>query len=530
VSTKVETLAPPVRVGVVDMGSNAIRIQVAEIRGTPPTIRSLEAQRAPVRLGRDVFLSGRVPEATIEAAIEVLQHFRDACDRHGVERVEAIATSAMRDARNQTEVLQRIRAETGVEIRVISGADEAFLLHAAVCSKVDLAKGRSVLVDLGGGSVEVSLVADGEILNSESYRLGALRVLHALEADFAEPSGESFLGLLEEYVRTVEGRIRDHLGKGAIDRYVATGGNIDSIADLLGKEGRTQLVGGVEACALDDLKELTGRLARLSYVERMETFGLRPDRADTILPAAVVYYRIGLAARASHVLVPRVGMRDGLLQEIALGHARQRQAVEHRDSVLSACREIGRRYRVDGDHAETVRRLAVRLFDQTADLHRLGAEERTLLEAAALLHDVGVFVNNAKHHKHSWYLIRESDIVGLGDEEREIVALCARYHRRAHPSPRHYGWGGLTAEDQQKVRKLSAILRVADGLDRSHQGKVADVEVAIDRKAVDLLPVLGADVESNLVLERLGFQDKSRLFQEVYGRRVQLGRPRKPSP
>ncbi len=522
-ATKPAGITATARFGVVDMGSNAIRVMIAEVGGSDRDVRIIESHRAPVRLGRDVFLTGQIPEASIEATVEVLTRFRESCDRHGVASIEAIATSAMRDAQNRNEVLERIRAATDIDVRVISGTDEAYYLLSAVRQGIAIETGRSLLVDLGGGSVEIDLVQDGQVVSSDSYGLGALRVLRALESDGVEPrGGASFLALLDEYIGAVEGRMRDHFGEISVDRYVATGGNIETIADVLAGEGKVVREEGVEVCRLADLEDLTRRLAVRSYAERMRDFQLRPDRADTILPAAVVYYRIGRAARAETVLVPRVGMREGVLHELATRHDQAALAAEHRDTLLAACRALGRRYHYDAEHAEIVRRIASSLFDQTTKLHGFRERERTLLEAAALLHDIGVFVNNARHHKHSWYLIRASDIVGLSEPERELVALIARYHRRSHPKPEHFGWGGLTAEERELVSRLAAILRLADSFDRGHQRKIDDVCVEVSDKALIVRPIRRPGIDSDLMLEKLGVAEKGRLFQLVFGRKVRL--------
>ncbi|MFO1053157.1 MAG: Ppx/GppA phosphatase family protein [Planctomycetota bacterium] len=511
------------RLGVVDVGSNALRTMIGEVApGERGSVRVVEAHREPVRLGRDVFLSGRIPEAKIGAVVEVMTRFAARCRELGVARIAAIATSAVRDARNQEELLARVREATGIGIDVISGSQEAYLLTAAVRSRVDIRSGRSILVDLGGGSVEVSLVESGEIVHSESYRLGALRVLHALEGTAATTPAKDFVELVDRYVRSVEDRIRDHFGGRNFDRYVATGGNIDSIADLLQREGRTRKIDSVEVCRLDDIRDLTARLADLGFEERCTRFELRPDRADTILQAAVVYYRLGRVAQVEEVLVPRVGMRDGLLQELVAETVRHSKHEEHRDSLLSTCRELGRRYHVDAQHAERVRRHAVTLFDATRTLHDGAPKDRSLLEAASLLHDIGVFVNNSGHHKHTWYLVRESDIPGIDSREREIVAQIARYHRRAHPSRRHTAFDALAPGDRERVRRLSALLRIADVLDRSHMGRIEAIEVALDERSLRIVPRLVGGPDQDISLERLGVPEKATLFTEVFDRRVVL--------
>ncbi|MGE0143596.1 MAG: HD domain-containing protein [Planctomycetota bacterium] len=524
-SSMPESVRSP-RLGVVDIGSNAMRTMVAEVAtGEGTGLRVIEAHREPVRLGRDVFLTGRIPEAKIVAVTEVVQRFARRCRELGVERIAAIATSAVRDARNREDLLERVAAVCGVTIEVISGSEEAYLLTQAVRSRVDLRQGRSILVDLGGGSVEVSLVEAGEIVHAESYRLGALRVLHALDGSAAAQASKSFVELVEEYVRALEDRFRDHFAGAAVSRFVATGGNIDSIADILDRELKTRVIDGVTACKLDDVRNLTARMAELSFDERCARFELRPDRADTILQAAVVYYRIGRVAGADEVLVPRVGMRDGLLQELLAETVRHSHGREHRESLLATCRALGRRYHADLPHAEHVREFANAIFDATMPLHGSPDSDRMLLEAAALLHDIGAFVSNSAHHKHTWYLVRESDIPGIDAQDKELVALIARYHRRAHPTRRHSHFDELTAADRDRVRRLAAILRVADALDRSHSAKVESISVRVDERSLRITPRLAEDRPRDLALERLGLADKAALFVEVFDREVVLLEP-----
>ena len=511
----------PQRLGVVDIGSNALRTMIAEIGpGEPGSLRIVEAHREPVRLGGDVFLTGRIPDDKIAAVVDVLTRFATRCSEGGVHRIAAIATSAVRDARNQDELLARVRTATGIEIEIINGSEEAYLLTAAVRSKVDLRIGRSFLLDLGGGSVEASLIEAGEIVHAESYRLGALRVLYALEGSASNRPARSFVELVEEYVRAIEDRIRDHFGGHPITRYVATGGNIESIADILEREGRTRSLDDVTACRLDDLRDLTTRLADLSFDERCSQYELRPDRADTILQAGVVYYRLGRVAGVDEVLVPRVGMRDGLLHELVAETVRNSKAGEHRESLVATCRALGRRFHANLEHAERVRAFAVTIFDATPALHSGTPRDRTALEAAALLHDIGVFISNGAHHKHTWYIVRESDIPGIDHNEREVVAQIARYHRRAHPTRRHAAFDALSADDRQRVRKLAAILRIADALDRSHSEKVASIDVTLDDRTLRITPRVTPDAPRDLALERLGMEEKSRLFTEVFDRGV----------
>ncbi len=223
--------------------------------------------------------------------------------------------------------------------------------------------------------------------------------------------------------------------------------------------------------------------------------------------------------------MPRVGIREGLLAEVVEGHLVSFAAEHHVDVVLSACRAMGRRFNFEADHAESVLHLSRRLFDQTKQLHGLDDRARALLEAAALLHDVGVAVNNDSHHKHSQYLIEASDLVGLSEEERHLVALVARYHRKSAPNREHPDFAALRRRDRSLVERLAAILRIADALDRQHAGVVRDVRIEVGDRRVELHPTLGRDPHSRLFLEERAIKQKSALFAGLFDREVRLITP-----
>lgn len=518
-------MADPQRIGIVDMGSNAIRFLVAE--ATAGAIAVLESHRLAVRLGHDVFHTGQIPETTLAEVVDACRRFRASCDRHGAQRVRAIATSAMRDARNRDLLVDRVRDAAGIEIEVISGTQEAYLLKLGVETKVDLRKGHSLLVDVGGGSVEVVHVEDGQVVGADSYRLGALRMLQALREREPDDGGEreDFVELLLRHLRSLDHRIADRFDTRRVDRYVAVGGNVESLADLAASKTPARRVDGVEAHALADLHAEVLALAGMPVADRIEKRGLKPDRADTIVPAGVVYTHLGELAGVDRVLVPRVGIKDGLLAECLQGHVDAFAAEDHVDVVLSSCRAMGRRFHFEAGHAETVCTLARQLFDQTRELHGLGGRARVLLEAAALLHDVGVGVNNDGHHKHSQYLIVASELVGLSDEERHIVGMLARYHRKAPPQREHEDFMQLRRKDRTLVERLTALLRLADALDRQHAAVVRGVSVKIREGSVELRPILGGGDRTRLTLEARAVEEKGEWFAQLFGRRPQLVAP-----
>ncbi len=514
-------MTDPARIGIVDMGSNAIRFLVAETTGG--AIGVIESHRLPVCLGRDVFQTGQIPDAALAETVDAFRRFRATCDRLGVRHMRAMATSAMRDARNRDLLIDRVRDASGIEIEVISGTQEAYLLKLGVETKVDLRQGRSLLVDVGGGSVELVLLEKGQVTSADSYRLGALRMLEAFRN--SETPGESFVELMQKHLKSLERRIVDRFETKRIDRYIAVGGNIESLTDLRnGRLGPRQKE-GIETCTIAEINQEVLDLAAMSLAERMEKRGLKPDRADTIVPAGIVYVRLGELAGVEGLLVPRVGIKEGLLAEVVQGHFETFAAEDHVDVVLSSCRAMGRRYHYESEHAETVLTLAQQIFDQTKELHGLGGRARVLLEASALLHDVGVAVNNDGHHKHSQYLIEASELVGLTDEERHLVALLARFHRKAPPTRDQEEFMALRRRDRTLLERLTAILRLADALDRQHAGVVDAVSVTIREGFVDLRPVLAGDPHTRLTLEARAVAEKGALFAQLFGRMPRLEVP-----
>ena len=503
------------RIAAIDVGTNAMRCLVAEV-GEDHEPRALEDVRTPVRLGSHVFLTGRIGVSAGNRALDAFRAFRAMIDKHEVAHVRAVATSAFREASDAEVLRDRIREETGIEVRVISGAEEAHLVRRAIGAVLDVSQGRTGAVDVGGGSVEVLVMKDGDVVRAESFDLGAVRLLEALPGD----GGTDFFSLLTEYVDAIQARVLTALGQEPLRFLAATGGSIVSLADLAGEAavGEPVLKEGVRVIPVAQLKKWVRKLAGVSFRERIEQFGLREDRADVILPAGVVYLKIAEIFGVDRVYVPGVGLKDGLVLDTIDELARRGALEERRRELRASVLGLGRRYQLDEPHALRVAELALSLFDQLGDLHALGEEERNLLEAAAILHDVGLYVSMAKHHKHSHYLISESDLVGLDRRQREIVANVARYHRKAHPTTKHPSFAALSHEDRTVVERLAAILRAADLLDREHRQNVREVKVRPGESGF----LLELDAEGDLLLERWAARRKFDLFENVFGAKLAL--------
>lgn len=499
----------PNRYAAIDVGSNAIRFLAAEFAGERH-YAVLEQIRVPVRLGHDVFVTGRLTSDAMQAAVEAFRSFSQKLNEHGVAAYRAVATSAVRESRNGKELIERA-AQVGITIEVINGGEEARLVHLAVRDRLRLGRRKWLIADLGGGSVEVSIVDDQGIHRSESYEMGSVRLLEELAVAGDAPG--QFRRRLEEYTATLRNSRILHAN---VTGFVATGGNIEALAKLA---AATPDTAGVAVLGLNDLRALIERLSRMSYNDRVSQLGLRTDRADVILPAAMVYERIAVLAGTDTIIVPNVGVKDGIVIDLRDRHASKgRRHDAHQRTVLSGALALGRRFHFDEPHARHVTRLAASLFDQLGQLHGLEADEKKLLMCAAMLHDIGVFISLKKHHKHSLYIINEAELPGLSQNETAMVANIARYHRKSAPSEHHEHFTRLAEEDREKVVKLSALLRLADALDREHLQRVERVEARhIDGKVV--LDVRG---RGDLLLERWALQKKAQLFEKTFGVDVKM--------
>ncbi|HEU4406571.1 MAG TPA: Ppx/GppA phosphatase family protein [Polyangiaceae bacterium] len=508
------------RFAAIDVGSNAMRLRIVEVeRPANPSAALIFGQgrevltlRLPVRLGREVFLTGALTAQAVSSAAEALRQFREAMDAAQVDQYRAVATSAVREAKNGALFVERARREAGIDVEVIEGVEEARLVQLAVRRRLGLDQKRAFLIDIGGGSTELTLLDRGETRASQSLPMGAVRLLEAfLEIDRAVDARHS--RLMAEYVERVLVELRPELAKSDPQVLVATGGNMETLAALCPHPS-------AEAPAIDlaAARELVARMTKMSTAERAAAYGLRTDRADTIVPAAHILLRVVKPFGHATALAPGVGVKEGILEELAERFFSVWSTGGEELAITHACEQLGRRYQYDEKHGATVARLSTQLFDDLAPHHGLGRRERLLLCASAILHDVGDFVRYEGHHKHSWYLIEHSDIMGITPAERSIVANVARYHRKSFPDPSHPNFRDLSREQRSTVRTLASILRLADALDREHLGKVSSARAAVAGGRLRLT----VEGEPDRELEEWTVARKAGLFRTVFDLDVEV--------
>ncbi len=491
-------------IAAIDAGSNGIRMATARV-GAEGQFQVIDVVRVPVRLGADAFAFGQITEPTMQSATEAFLRFRKTIGDLMVTRVRAVATSAMREARNSDVLIDRIARETGIVVEVISGEEESRLIHLAVGKVLDLSGKRAILVDIGGGSVEVTLSDDDNIVSSESYRMGTVRLLQKFAAEGRSRS--SFNKMVKEYAEATRRRLDREIGRQGVRLCIGTGGNIEEMGELAKRLYRRD---SARLISLKDLAALSEMLSGLTVVERIAKLNLRPDRADVIMPACVVLHSLAQTIGAREVLIPGIGLKDGVLWDIA---AQASPRPPRREQIWLSAMHLGEKYELDKDHGGAVSDLAAQIFDQSITLHGLGSEDRLVLEVAALLHDIGYFVNAIDHDRHGHYLLRNSFLFGLTERQQAVVANVVRYHRKTAPTLEHEHFKALQPRDRLLVNKLCALLRLADGIDTSHTGRVRRVTLngAKSRWALTL------EGNSDLTLEKWTLTKRRTMFQDIFG-------------
>jgi exopolyphosphatase/guanosine-5'-triphosphate,3'-diphosphate pyrophosphatase len=495
---------------------------VAEVQPGSP-YRVLEEASRGVLLGKDTFTHGRLGAATVEATLKVLEGFRRIMDTYGVVRYRAVATSAIREAGNRETFLDRVRLRTGIEMEVIDGTEENRLTYLAVSETLReheaLTTGDALLLEVGGGSADLSFLRKGQPIHSGTYALGSIRMRQNLASWHG--TQEQRVRLLRRHIHNVVEDIRREMPLREAKHFVTLGGDVrlaaDRIAELAPPRGRLAKTSanGPRALPREAFLAFCDETTAYDVEQVIERFRLPQAEAETLGPALLVNRELLLETSASEIVVPEASLRQGLLLDLARAEEGQ-GALDLSNQVLASAQALGEKYRFDAAHARNVAQLSVRLFDELKGEHGLSGRERLLLEVAALLHDIGNYVNLRAHHKHSQYILSVSDIFGMSRDDMEIVANVARYHRRATPQKSHLPYQALDSDTRVTVNKLAAILRLANALDADHLQKVKDVTV----KAEEGTLVIQVEGAGDLTMERLTAQSRGDFLTEVFGRRL----------
>jgi exopolyphosphatase / guanosine-5'-triphosphate,3'-diphosphate pyrophosphatase len=489
-------MSEPVHIAAIDAGSNAVRLSVARAYSALD-IEPLYSERYSLRLGESVFLRHRFSEDIFKKGVKAFRHFKEMMEEFGVTRYRAVATSASREARNRKAFIREIKRKSGIALEVISGNEESRLGREAALAALGPETPPRCIIDLGGGSLEINILRDHTVEQSAQLPVGTVRLMTTLNIPgLIRPAQAE---QVRRYVRALlESKLpsRPNLSENVT---VALGGSAETLAAIA--PGPREH--GVPTLQLSLLRERLPGILERSVRERMKSYGVRRDRADVMGIAAITFVSLGRYLNLRTLAVPSIGIREGLLQEIAREAFSRKEPHRYNAAlrqILVGTRSFARRLKYDQQHAEHVRELSILLFDQLQPVHHLTAQSRVLLEAGALLHDVGHMVSHRGHHKHGEYLALNGDVPGLEGRDRAIVAAIVRYHnRKSAPAGHHLAYSSLNSNDQRITRRLSAILRIAEGLDHSHRQRVTNLAASFRRGAVGIQISARGDAAEDLL-------------------------------
>ena len=506
------------RLAAVDIGTNSVHMIVVRVR-PDLSFEVVDREKAMVRLGAGG-LDGRAltPEA-MSAALQALSKFKRIAESHQVDEILAAATSATREARNGGEFLARLEHETGIRPRVISGVEEARLIHQAAVYGVDVGGGRAVVIDIGGGSVEITLGTATTLQLARSFKIGSIRLTERFVR--SDPLADRDERRIVKHVLGEIDRHCEQILASGFDRVIGTSGTILSIGAVAATAAR----GGPPSelrnlhVSAKQIRRVRKHVTELDLENRLAIPGLDPRRADLVVAGTVLLDTILRRLGAEELTLCDLALREGLVLDYV---RRNRRQIAQIDSIPDVRRrstlELAERCSYYADHSNQVVRLALALFDQTRAIHGLTDREREWLEYASLMHDIGGHISFSGHHKHSYYLIKNGDLRGFHPDEIEVMALVARYHRRGTPKRSHPQYAQLSATLRRTVRTLASILRVAESLDRSHAQPVSGLEVHDRGEDIVIQLHSGGDAE----LEVWATARHLEAFEQVVGKPVRL--------
>jgi len=464
------------RLAAIDCGTNSVHMIVVRIR-PDLSFEVIDREKEMVRLGSGGLDGKALTQEAMAAALQAFSRFRRLAESHQVEEILAAATSAVREAENGGEFLAAVARETGIKPQVISGTEEARLIHLAAVYGVDVAGASAVVVDIGGGSVEITHGAGASLRVAKSFKLGVIRLTERFV--HTDPlSGRDERKMVRHIDEELTKYLRDIRSAG-FDRVIGTSGTILSLGTVAagGRRRTTDEVRNLRVTS-KQIHRLRKDVVSRSITERMKMPGLDPRRADLIVSGAVLLDTVLRHLETDEITLCDFALREGLvLDYIQRNRKHIAQAGQYPDIRRRSVIELAERCSYWPEHAHQIARLSLSMFDQTRGVHGLTDREREWLEFAALLHDIGTHISYPGHHKHSYYLIKNGDLRGFEPEESEIIGLIARYHRKSPPKKSHDGFETLGPKKQKVVRTLSAILRFAENLDRSHAQVVTSVEL-----------------------------------------------------
>jgi len=508
---------------ILEIGSTGIRLHVAEIYSSGKW-QVLDRASRPVSLGRDVFTTAVLSRESMLECLEVLQHYRELLSGWNIadENIHAIATSAIRVARNRDIFIDRVHQETGFKLSIVDGIEENRLMYLAVrfALKQDLPmfwRANSMIIEIGGGSTEIMLLRRGQMVAAHSLKMGTIIIDQRSRLSGAGyngiGSGIFFERYLNENIRNTLGLLNMEMDLAHVRTIVAAGNDARIVADRVGRELN-------ESCRLierDDFIMFVDKIRSYSIEDCINQFGIIYADAEGLVPGLLVLKLFLERTGAASIAVPLVTIRDGFLIDLASGVDSSMQD-EFFSQIIASAINLGRKFHFDENHGLHVAQLCMTIFDALIKEHGMNRRHRVMLEAAAILHDIGTYIKPSAHQKHGQYIVSNSEIFGLHNDELNIIGNVINYHRGDPPSQSDIEYVKLQREDRVLVLKMVSLLRVADALDRGHTQHIK--KISVERRLETV--VFHVDKDYDLSLELMGIEEKGRMFQDVFGYKVIL--------
>lgn len=514
----------------IDIGTNSFHLVIAKI-DSKKRFTVLTRSKEVVRLGSSSNDMKYISSESITRGVETLKRFKMICDSYNAEII-AVATSATREALNKQEFLSRVQDETGIVINIVSGYEEARLIYLGVLQSLDIYNKKILLIDIGGGSTEFLIGEKGEVKTASSLKVGAVRLTHKFS--LGEKIDKNDLKNARLFVKGVINQTIRQMGDFNYELVIGSSGTINNIGSIIQSETKPEhdSEGSLNGFVIrkKSLQSAVTKIYKAEVLsERLQIPGLDPKRADIITAGAVILEQIFEDLNIDKLTLSSFALREGII----MNYIQQRSGVYDfghlTDVRYNSVIHLGELTNYDKEHACQVMKLANKIFDFIKPKFEFSDDEREYLEAACLLHDIGYYISHTGHHKHSYYLIRNTEMLGFNDKEIEIIANVARYHRKSHPKAKHEGFSRLDPQSKELVKKLAGILRIADALDRSHKSVINENEICISLKDM-IFEINLKSCNADPSLELWGVNVRKGLFEESFGYKVKIKYETKISP
>ena len=494
----------------IDIGSSAVRMEISEKRKSE--VKCLEFLQSPLYLGHDTFTQKRISFEKIERLCAIINSYLQTAGNYGIEHVEAVATTAFREAENKEYVLDLVKIRTGLDVRILEDPEEKTIIYREMLRRDEGSWKNAVISYVGTGSLGIAIMEKGLLKFTQNIRIGSLKLSEILEP--VEGYTKKFHMIIEQYISTYIDVLKNLLTLDRKTQYVASGKEIDLIASLMDIE----IVDNFFTIPKKAYEEFYDSIKTLTPLQIMDLYDLPQDRAEILLPSAALFKILMDFSKCDTLTGCNIKMCDALVYKDLYPNKFDKVNAQFEKSIINSAIFAARRFKYDRQHIAAVYDYSTAIFDSIREIHGLSERERLLLQLACILHDCGKFVNLKEHYDHSYDLIRRLSLPGLNTRELHIIANVSKYHSDSIPMPEHENYASLASEDRVLVAKLSAIIRLGDSLDKSHLQKFREIDAQLSNN--ELIVTVRAGGEATL--EEWAFNQKSEFFNDVFGIKAKL--------